>query len=53
MYIGIWYQQKINKGIQYRKFLYVHKNSLQEKHLHWNSVPETKLLGVVLVTSFY
>jgi hypothetical protein len=32
MYIGIWYQQNINKGIQYRTLLYVHKNSVQEKH---------------------
>ncbi len=40
MYIGILYQQKINKGIQYRKLLHVLKNSVQEKRWHWNSVPE-------------
>jgi hypothetical protein len=32
MYIGIRYQQNINKGIQYWQLLYVHKNSVQEKH---------------------
>ena len=53
MYIGIRYQQKISKGIQYLKLLYVHKNSVQEKPLHWNSVPKKKSLGVVLITSFY
>jgi hypothetical protein len=30
MYIGILYQQNINKGIQYQKFLYVHRKTVQE-----------------------
>jgi hypothetical protein len=32
MYIGLCYQQNMNKGIQYQKLLYEHKNSVQDKH---------------------
>ncbi len=52
MYIGMWYQQNINNGIQYWKLLYVHKNSVQEKIEIGIQYQKKNCLGLYLLHDF-